>query len=116
MHQRSRIASLVFLGLMLLLSCLEPPVARAYTSSITVDAARNQGFVRPTQAGQMMEWALPNMNEAWAEKLKDRSFETDSLLGRRSPLYDAFSGSSLDYSRWTPLSLDPAGGSVSVSS
>lgn len=83
--------------------------------AITVDAAAHRGLVRPYTVGQMMEWAQPNMNKAWAEKLQDRSIEGESVLSRRSPLYDAFAGSSLDRSKWTPMSLDNApAGTISV--
>jgi hypothetical protein len=62
-----------------------------------------------------MEWALPEMNQAWAEKVRDRSIEGESVSARRSVLYDPFTGNSLDRSKWTPLSLDTApAGTVSV--
>jgi alpha-N-arabinofuranosidase len=92
--------------------------AAAAPPSISIDAAKNRGFVSPSAVGQMMEWALPEMNGAWAEKLSDRSLEADTVAGlsTRSPLYDAFAGSSLDRSRWTPMSLDTApAGTVAVS-
>lgn len=63
-------------------------------------------MIQPTVVGQMMEWALPNMNEAWAERLENRSFERGTVATSRSPLYDAFEESSLDRSLWTPMSLD----------
>ncbi|MEW5816536.1 MAG: hypothetical protein AB1798_14230 [Spirochaetota bacterium] len=40
--------------------------------------------------------------------MNDHSIESESVLSRRSPLYDAFTGFSLDRSRWTPMSLDMA--------
>lgn len=94
-----------------------PSPALAAVPTITIDAAQQRGFVRPTTVGQMMEWALDDMNGAWAEKLAERSLEAETVLSRRSTLYDAFTGSSLDRSRWTPLSLDSApAGTVSVAS
>lgn len=99
----------------LVVALLAPP-ADAVAPSIAVDADAAQGLVRPTVAGQMMEWALPNMNEAWAERIDNRSFEEETVVARRSPLYDGFPGATLDRSRWSPTSLDAApAGTVAVS-
>lgn len=90
--------------------------AQPSAHSIAVDAANVRGFVQPAVTGQMMEWAEPEMNLAWAEKAQGRSFEQESVTSGRSVLYDAFTGASLDRSRWTPMSLDTASpGTVSVS-
>lgn len=85
------------------------------SNSISVDGDAVRGFVQPSVTGQMMEWAQPEMNQAWAEKAQGRSFERESVLRDRSVLYDPFTGSSLDRSRWTPISLDSASaGTVDV--
>jgi len=55
----------------------------------------------------MMEWASDEVNGAWAERVKNRSFETENInTPTASTLYDAFTGSVLDRSKWTPMSLD----------
>lgn len=89
---------------------------------ISIDASAPTGVVQPGVTGQMMEWATDDMNGAWAEKVKDRSFETERVASQRSTLYDGFLGSTLDRSKWTPTSLDTAplgtatvsGGNVAV--
>lgn len=89
--------------------------AAASPNDITVDANAEIGMIQPTVVGQMMEWALPNMNEAWAERLENRSFERGTVATGQSPLYDAFDGSGLDRSLWTPMSLDTvAAGTITV--
>ena len=102
MTRLARAAATTVLTLVALGAAAAP--AGAAVPTIAVDAAKNRGFVAPAAVGQMMEWALPEMNGAWAEKLADRSIEADDVgsLALRSPLYDAFTGSSLDRSRWTP--------------
>jgi alpha-L-arabinofuranosidase len=90
--------------------------AGAGNGSISIDAAAIQGVVQPTVVGQMAEWAFDQMNGAWAERLRDRSFETETVDRRASTLYDSFRGSSLDRSKWTPTSLDGvAAGTIAVS-
>ncbi|MFI6535936.1 alpha-L-arabinofuranosidase C-terminal domain-containing protein [Nonomuraea sp. NPDC050547] len=73
---------------------------------ISVDAGKPIGVVQPSVTGQMMEWASDSMNNAWAEKVANRSLETEPA---RSTLYDGFD--TADRSKWTPTSLDgaPAG-------
>ncbi|MCG7415771.1 carboxypeptidase regulatory-like domain-containing protein [Microbacterium aurum] len=91
--------------------------ASAGTGTITIDAGAVQGVVQPTVVGQMAEWAYDEMNGAWAERLRNRSFETETLVSSPSTLYDDFSGSSLDRSKWTPLSLNGvAAGTATVGS
>lgn len=83
---------------------------------ISIDAGAPVGVVQPGVTGQMMEWASDSMNEAWAERVKDRSFETERVASTRSTLYDGFAGTGLDRSRWTPMSLDAApAGTATVS-
>lgn len=90
--------------------------ASAGTGTISIDADAVQGVVQPTVTGQMAEWAFDEMNGAWAERVRDRSFEAESVDRRESTLYDSFRGSSLDRSRWTPVSLDGvAAGTAAVS-
>ncbi|SEE59270.1 carboxypeptidase regulatory-like domain-containing protein [Jiangella alba] len=93
------------------LTVTDPEPAHAADATIAVDATAYQGVIQPSVVGQMAEWAYDQMNGAWAQRLRSRSFETETVDAGRSPLYDAFSGSQLDRSRWTPLSLDgaPAG-------
>ncbi|TXK19757.1 hypothetical protein FVQ89_07825 [Homoserinibacter sp. GY 40078] len=99
-----------------LLTVVPATSASAGTGTISIDADDVQGVVQPTVVGQMAEWAFDEMNGAWAERARDRSFETETVDHRDSNLYDSFRGSSLDRSRWTPISLDSApAGSVSVS-
>lgn len=99
-----------------LLVATPAPAAQAGTGSIDIDAGAVQGVVQPTVVGQMAEWAFDQMNGAWAERMRDRSFETESVERRASTLYDSFRGSTLDRSRWTPISLDGvAAGTVTVS-
>lgn len=90
--------------------------AAAGAGTIAIDATAYQGVVQPSSVGQMAEWAYDQMNGAWAERLRNRSFETESVQSGTSNLYDAFRGGSLDRSRWTPMSLDGApAGTASVS-
>jgi hypothetical protein len=86
-----------WVAMILLLRVLtsDPSAIVAASHAITVDANAYLGLVRPDAVGQMMEWAQANRNKAWAEKLRDRSIEGESVLSRRSSLYDAFAGSSL---------------------
>lgn len=95
------------------------PAARAAVTTgsvINVDAAATTGVAQPTTTGQMMEWASDEQNGAWAERVQDRSLETDTVGSHRSTLYDGFTGSALDRSKWTPMSLDTApAGTVTVS-
>jgi hypothetical protein len=85
--------------------------AAAGSGSISIDAGAVQGVVQPTVTGQMAEWAYDEMNGAWAERLRNRSFEVESVDAQQSSLYDAFTGTALDHGKWTPVSLDgaPAG-------
>ena len=90
--------------------------ANAGTGTISIDASAVQGVIQPTVVGQMAEWAYDEMNGAWDERLRNRSFETESVKSSESTLYDSFTGTSLDRSNWTPLSLDSApAGTASVS-
>jgi alpha-L-arabinofuranosidase len=90
--------------------------AYASGNSISVDAAAPTGVVQPSVTGQMMEWASDDMNGAWAQRVDDRSMETDTVSQQRSSLYDSFTGTALDRSKWTPMSLDTApAGTVAVS-
>jgi hypothetical protein len=112
---RSSVAALAALGTVV--AVLPASAAPPKANTIAVDATAVRGFVQPAVSGQMMEWAEPSMNQAWAEQARGRSFEQDTVTRQSSPLYDAFSGSTLDRSLWTPLSLDAAPhGSVNVSS
>lgn len=112
--RKSAVLCVLLIAALLVAPGIRP--ATAAVNTIAVDAAKLRGFVRPTLAGQMFEWALPEMNGAWAEKLAERSFESESVNARRSTLYDAFTGTSLDRSLWTPISLDAAPlGTIGVS-
>ncbi|NUT37348.1 MAG: hypothetical protein HOV79_30240 [Hamadaea sp.] len=92
------------------------PAAAVGANVITVDAGAPIGVVQPGVTGQMMEWASDEMNGAWAERVTNRSFEREQVAAERSTLYDGFTGSTLDRSRWTPMSLDTApAGTVTVS-
>jgi len=103
---------------MLLLAGLmtgEQTPAAAGTGSIAIDAGAVQGVVQPTVTGQMAEWAYDEMNGAWAERLRNRSFEVESVDAQQSTLYDAFTGTALDRGKWTLVSLDGAApGTASV--
>ena len=86
------------------------------TPSLQINANVNQGVYSPNIMGNMFEWASDYMNGAWAEKIANRNFEWDSMRFHASPLYDHFSGTVLDRSKWTPMTLDGSGtGTCSVS-
>lgn len=86
-------------------------------STIAIDATAYEGTVQPRTVGQMAEWAYDEMNGAWADRARSRSLETETVHAERSNLYDAFTGTAPQRSRWTPMSLDTAtAGSVSVAS
>jgi alpha-L-arabinofuranosidase len=111
-----RKAGVVILGLILLVSTGITPEAEAAAPSITVNAAQNEGVYSPNVIGNMFEWGLNNMNGAWAEKAKNRNFEADSVNKLIAPLYDHFTGGSLDRSKWTPKLLSgTTAGSYSLS-
>lgn len=86
--------------------------AYAASPSITVNAASNEGIISPNATGNMFEWASDYLNNAWAERAINRNFEVDSVDGFSTPLYDHFSGGSLNRSKWTPAVI---GGSMSGS-
>ena len=116
---RSRTTMRLAVTASIIVALVATPVqpALAGTGGITIDAAAVQGVIQPTVTGQMAEWAYDEMNGAWAERLRNRSFETETVASNDSTLYDHFSGSSLNRSRWTPLSLDGvAAGTVTVGS
>ena len=86
------------------------------TPSLQINANVNQGVYSPNIMGNMFEWESDYMNGAWAEKIANRNFEWDSMRFHASPLYDHFSGTVLDRSKWTPMTLDGSGtGTCSVS-
>ena len=96
----------------------QAPKAEALSASISIDAGNVQGVIQPTITGQMAEWAQDEMNGAWAERLRNRSFEdTSTTASNERVLYDSFTGAALDRSKWTPMSLDAAtAGTAAVSS
>ena len=94
---------------------LSSPVAAQAANGISIDADAERGLVQPTVVGQMMEWAKPNHNETWAERLENRSFERDEILKSRSSLYDSFEHGSLLTSKWTPWKLDSTYSAATVS-
>lgn len=77
-------------------------------NTISVDAGAPTGVVQPATTGQMMEWASDNQNGAWAERVKNRSIETDTVSSNRSTLYDGFTTNTVDPSKWNAVSLDTA--------
>jgi hypothetical protein len=81
------LALLLVLGTMILISS---PARAAGANTISIDALAPVGVVQPGVTVQMMEWATDSMNEAWAERVKDRSFETERVASARSTLYDGF--------------------------
>ncbi|MFI6325548.1 carboxypeptidase regulatory-like domain-containing protein [Nonomuraea sp. NPDC050556] len=87
------------------LALLLPNIATTAVAAntISIDASKPVGVVQPAVTGQMMEWASDNMNNAWAEKVANRSLETAPAT---STLYDGFDAA--DRSKWTPASLDGA--------
>ncbi|MGN9907856.1 alpha-L-arabinofuranosidase C-terminal domain-containing protein [Phytohabitans sp. LJ34] len=102
-----------FLAICLIVSTIAigQPASAAAANIISVDASAPVGVVQPGVTGQMMEWASDEMNGAWAERVANRSFEAEQTTSARSTVYDGFTGSTVDASRWTPVSLDgvPAG-------
>ncbi|WP_432981236.1 carboxypeptidase regulatory-like domain-containing protein [Dactylosporangium sp. CA-233914] len=114
MH-RPLLRTLSILCLVAAATAIPKPAAAAGANLISVDASAPTGVIQPGVTGQMMEWASDEMNGAWAERVADRSFEREQVTSARSTLYDGFNGSTLDASRWTPMSLDGApAGTVAV--
>lgn len=88
----------------------------ADTPQLTIDATQNEGVYSPNVMGNMFEWASDFMNGSWAQKVTNRNFEIETLDFYSSPLYDHFSGNSLDTSKWAPYTYGSADmGSIQIS-
>ncbi|GAA1022418.1 hypothetical protein Aple_075730 [Acrocarpospora pleiomorpha] len=112
---RARLRILLILCIVSTSIAVPGSASAAGANTISIDASAPVGVVQPGVTGQMMEWATDGMNEAWAERVKDRSFETERVSSARSTLYDGFTGTTLDASKWQPMSLDTApAGTVTV--